>query len=76
MSFYLGWIYKKGQRTKIFFRVSTCFSNIFTHYIENLEIYIAFIISEPEFTVWLGQASWADKVPVLYIPETLCFYIP
>ena len=51
MSFYLGWIYKKGQRTKIFFQVSTCFSNIFTHYIENLEIYIASIISEPEFTV-------------------------
>ena len=51
MSFYLGWIYKKGQCTKNFFRVSTCFSNIFTHYIENLEIYIAFIISEPEFTV-------------------------
>ena len=51
MSFYLGWIYKKGQCTKNFFRVSTCFSNIFTHYIQNLEIYNAFIISEPEFTV-------------------------
>jgi len=49
MPFYLGWIYKKGQCTKNFFQVSTCFSNIFTHYIKILEIYNAFIISEPEF---------------------------
>ena len=34
-----------------FFQVSTILSNMFTYYIQNLEIYNAFIISEPEFTV-------------------------
>ena len=47
MEVYLGWIYKKGQCTKFFFQVSTCLSNMFTHYIQNLEICNAFIISEP-----------------------------
>ena len=51
MPFYLGWIYKKGQCTKFFFQVSSSLSNMFTHYIQNLEIYNALIISEPEFTV-------------------------
>ncbi len=51
MPFYLGRIYKKGQCTNFFFEVFTCLSNMFTHYIKNLEIYNAFIISEPEFTV-------------------------
>ena len=51
MPFYLGWIYKKGQCTNFFFQVSSSLSNMFTHYIQNLEIYNAFIISEPEFTV-------------------------
>ena len=51
MSFYLGWIYKKGQRTKIFFQVSTCFSNIFTQHMFFPEICFASTISEPEFTV-------------------------
>ena len=57
MPFYLGWIYKKGQCTKFFFQVSTCLSNMFTQYIQNLEIYNAFIISEPEFTVWCKSAK-------------------
>ena len=37
MPFYLTWIYKKGHRTKIFFRVSTLFSNNFAPHIQNLE---------------------------------------
>ena len=48
----MEWIYKKGQCTKNVFQVFTCLSNMFTHYMEKLEIYNAFIISEPEFTVW------------------------
>ena len=35
----------------VLFQVCTCLSNMFTQYIQNLEIYNAFIISEPEFTV-------------------------
>ena len=35
---------QKSTLYKFFFRVSTYFSDIFTHYIQNLEIYNAFII--------------------------------
>ena len=37
MPFYLAWIYRKGQRTKFFFRFSTLLSNIFAPYIQKLE---------------------------------------
>ena len=53
MPFYLTLILKKGYRGNFFFQVSTILSNMFTYYIQNLEIYNAFIISEPEFTVCL-----------------------
>ena len=57
MSFYLGWIYKKGQCTKNFFRVSTCFSNIFTQHMFFPETCFASSISEPEFTVCLNKGK-------------------
>ena len=52
MSFYLAWIYRKGQRTKFFFRFSTLLSNIFAPYIQNLEICFAILVYFDFGYVW------------------------
>ena len=61
---------QKRTMYKFFFQVSSSLSNMFTHYIQNLEIYNAFIISEPEFTVWvrlkLGYGKDTVRLRVLF----------
>ena len=42
--FYSALIYKKGHHTKIFFRVSTLFSDNFAPHIQNLEMYFAILV--------------------------------
>ena len=44
MPFYLAWLCKKGQCTKILFWLLTHLSNIFVPYIKNLETYFAMSI--------------------------------
>ena len=44
MPFYLAWLCKKGQCTKIFFLLLTHFSNLFAPYIKNLETYFAILL--------------------------------
>ena len=58
--------FKKRTSWKFFFQVSTILSNMFTYHIQNLEIYNAFIISEPEFTVWSNLILTAGVNICLY----------
>ena len=44
MPFYLAWLCKKGQCTKIFFLLLTHLSNIFAPYIKNFETYFTILI--------------------------------
>ena len=52
MPFYLAWLCKKGQCTKIFFWLLTHLSNNFAPYIKNLETYFAILICFEFWPLW------------------------
>ena len=51
--FYLAWLCKKGQCTKILFWLITHLSNIFASYIKNLETYFTILIAFEFLPLWI-----------------------